>query len=96
MFAAHAKRVAVERVHKIKEAMVGGVWSNSNYDDGKTRADLLQKIDEFATQAIASIYDPVEDDGKLDMNNPFLAAMKLPGVEEIDHNKDRDKVGELS
>ena len=58
MFEAHAKRLAAERVHNLKNAMITGVWSNSNYDDeNKTRDNLLARIDEFAESALDSIYN---------------------------------------
>jgi len=93
-FSAHAKRMAMERVHGIKEAMTGGVWANSNYDEDNVRADLLRKIDMFVEQATHAIYSE-DDEEELDMNDPFLAAMKVPEVPQIDHGLDKDQGGEV-
>lgn len=93
MFIAHAKRSAVERIHEVKNAMVAGIWANSNYDDGEdTRKNLLAQVDSFVDSAIASIYGQEVEEEEIDTNNPFFAAMKLP---EIDHSLERDRVGEL-
>lgn len=93
-FTAYAKRQALERVHGIKEAMVSGVWANSNYDEDNARADLLRKIDQFVEQATWAIYSGIDEE-ELDMNDPFLAAMKVPEVPQIDHGLDKDQVGEV-
>jgi hypothetical protein len=97
MFVAHAKRKAIERVHEVKAAMIAGVWSNSNYDgEADTRTDLLRKIDVFVETATNSIYGVEEVEEEEDFeNNPFFAAMKIPGIEQIDHHKDRDRVSDL-
>ncbi len=94
MFDAHAKRLAVERVIELKNAMVSGVWANSNYDDGEnTRANLLARIDDFSESAIAGIYgQSSEEEYKDDMESPFFKAMKVP---KIDPNVKHEALGEL-
>jgi hypothetical protein len=93
-FEAFARRSAIDRVHGVKEAMISGVWANSNYDEENIRADLLRKIDQFVGQAIFAIYGE-GDEEELDMSDPFLSAMKVPEVPKIDHGLDRDQVGEV-
>ena len=80
MFEAHAKRMAVQRVGELRNAMVAGAWSNSNYDDDKnSRQTLLNRIDEFYDYAQARIYgDPSAFLDEIDMDDPFFAAMKRP------------------
>lgn len=82
MYEAHAKRVAVERVHRLRDAMVSGAWANSNYDDEhNTREKLLKGIDAFAQEAVASIYGAKEQEEQIDTSHPFWAAAKVPSVQ---------------
>lgn len=81
MYAAHAKRMAVERLNVLKSAMISGVWGNSNYDDDKQSRDkILHNIDEFYDRALNEIYTGVEEEVEIDQDNPFFAAMKRPEV----------------
>lgn len=80
MYAAHAKRMAVERLNNLKNSMISGVWGNSNYDDDKqSREKILHNIDDFYDRALAEIYG-VESEVEIDQDDPFFAAMKRPEV----------------
>lgn len=84
MYEAHSQRMAVVRVGELRNAMVSGVWSNSNYDDEKnTRETLLKRIDEFYDHAMRTIYkDPNLHVEAIDYDNdPFFAAMKRPQLQ---------------
>lgn len=79
LYDAHAKRMALQRVTELKNAMIAGAWSNSNYDDENAREKLLNRIDEFYDHAQKMIYeDPDLHEEKIDENDPFFAAMKRP------------------
>jgi hypothetical protein len=89
--------MALSRVGELRNAMVAGVWSNSNYDDEKnSRQGFLNRIDEFYDHAVSTIYD---DENRhleeIDMDDPFFAAMKRPAqVQEMLVTS--DSLGELS
>lgn len=96
MFGSHAKRLAAERIHNLKNAMISGVWANSNYDDeNETREKILQEIDGFAEESLAVIYgykQPSEYQQEMDMAKPFWSAMRVP---TIDPNISKEEIGEL-
>jgi hypothetical protein len=78
--------MALIRVGELRNAMVSGVWSNSNYDDEKnSRREFLNRIDEFYDNAVATIYDHEDRHvEEIDMDDPFFAAMKRPAqVQEL-------------
>jgi len=83
MYEAHVKREAVERLTDVKNAMVAGLWANSNLDDGKnTRQKMLQDIEETFSSALHEIYTGRTPEVDVDLkNDPFFAAMKIPGEE---------------
>lgn len=66
--------------------MISGLWSNSNYDDGKnTRRDALLNIEKMFNDTIYLIYNGVNRDEEADQkmhNDPFFAAIKLAGIDE--------------
>jgi hypothetical protein len=80
----HARRKAAEDIRSLRNAMIGGLWGNSNYDPQKEGAEAprtkaLREMNERFDEAIAVVLghrQPVEVDLK---NDPFFAAMKLPG-----------------
>lgn len=77
MFEAFMKRKAVDEAREIKNAMISGLWSNSNYDDNKnTRSKALKDIDNNYQEAINIIYNG-EESYEVDMDQPFWAAMNL-------------------
>ncbi len=91
MFEAHAKRQAVERMHLIKNAIVSGLWGNSNYDDeNNTREKALSEIDTNFEQAMAAVYEGA--DKEIDKDDPFFGAMKVP---EIDQRLTEEQIKEL-
>lgn len=77
LFAAFLKRKAVEEAREVKNAMISGLWSNSNYDDNKnTRQKALKDIENNYQDAIRIIYNGPEE-YEIDMDQPFFAAMDL-------------------
>jgi len=61
MFEAFMRRKAVEEAKELKNAMISGLWSNSNYDDDKnTRKKALEDIDNNYQEAIRIIYNEPE------------------------------------
>lgn len=81
LYEAHLKRKAVESAEATKNAMVSGLWGNSNFDDDKnTRKKALIEIENSYNEAVLNVYNKkkqVEIDFKED---PFFAAMKIPDV----------------
>ena len=71
MFEAFMKRRAVDEARELKNAMISGLWSNSNYDDNKnTRKKALQDIEENYQSAINIIYNGPEA-YEINMDQPF-------------------------
>jgi hypothetical protein len=69
------KRRAVDEARDVKNAMVSGLWANSNYDDNKnTRSKALKDIENNYQEAINIIYNGVES-YEVDMDQPFWAAI---------------------
>ena len=80
LYKAHAKRKSIESAEATRNAMIGGLWANSNFDDDKgTRDKAIRDINQSFYDTITSIYngDAEEIDLKED---PFFAAMKLPDI----------------
>lgn len=74
MFEAFMKRKAVDEAREVKNAMICGLWANSNYDDNKnTRKKALQDIENNFQEAVNIIYNGVES-YEVDMDQPFWAA----------------------
>jgi hypothetical protein len=86
MFIAYAQRTAAQRVNEIKNAMVSGIWANTDFNEGNERSSALEKVEEFAANAIDSIYGDRHDEVEIDMDAPFFQAMKVPEVPQIDHH----------
>lgn len=77
MFEAFLKRKAVLEAKEIKNAMISGLWANTNYDDNKnTRQKALKDIEESYQEAISIIYNGPEE-FEIDMDQPFFKAMDL-------------------
>lgn len=77
---AHVKRKAVEAASRVKEAMIAGLWGNTNLDDGKqTRKNMLIEIEEAYDHAIKMIYSGESDeiDQETIESDPFLSAMSF-------------------
>jgi len=67
------KRKAVDEARAVKNAMVSGLWSNSNYDDEKgTRKKALEDIENNYQETINIIYNG-EESYEVDMNQDFWA-----------------------
>lgn len=86
MYEAHSKRKAIEKITRLKEAMITGVWANSNYDAAKKgqespRSRILADIDERFDKAIAMIDGKTEDEySGFDREDPFFSAMDVPQI----------------
>lgn len=77
LFEAFMKRKAVDEARAVKNAMISGLWSNSNYDDEKgTRKKALEDIENNYQETINIIYNGVES-YEVNMDQPFWAAMNL-------------------
>lgn len=73
LFEAFMKRKAVDEARAVKNAMVSGLWSNSNYDDEKgTRKKALEDIENNYQETINIIYNG-EESYEVDMNQDFWA-----------------------
>jgi hypothetical protein len=63
MFEAFMKRRAVDHAKEVKNAMISGLWSNSNYDDDKnTRKKALEDIDNTYQETINIIYNNEQEE----------------------------------
>ena len=82
LFKAFSRRKAAERVTRLKESMISGVWGNSNYDDKDARTKILREIDRTFSSAIAGIYGAAAADAEIDPDDPFFSAMKVPEMDE--------------
>lgn len=88
LYSAFARRKAIERVMSLKEAMVSGVWGNSNYDDKDTRLKLLKEIDDSFRRAMDRINGLTVEE-EIDPADPFFAAMKVPEIDDgVEANED--------
>ena len=71
------KRRAVNEARDVKNAMISGLWSNSNYDDNKnTRKKAIQDIEESYQNAVNIIYNG-EEAYEINLDQPFFKAMNL-------------------
>lgn len=81
LFEAFLKRKAVAEAREVRNAMISGLWSNSNFDDGKnTRQKALKDIEESYQEAIKIIYNGAEE-YEIDLDQPFFKAMDLDDPE---------------
>ena len=92
----HARRKAADRATRTKDALISGVWSNSNYDsnqEGKAapRTKFIDAIEDSHEKAMRMIYggDPHDQAAEIDQNDPFWAAMKKG--ENVADMTDEDK-----
>lgn len=77
MYVAHSKRIAIERLTMEKMAMISGMWSNSNLDDGKnTRQQALREIEDNYQMQLLSVYNEEEAEDDV-FEHPFFQAMNL-------------------
>lgn len=81
MYLAHSKRIAVDRLTHEKVAMISGMWSNSNLDDGKnTREQALKDIEDNYQLQLLSVYTEGKSEDEIEFDNhPFFSAMNLDG-----------------
>lgn len=78
-YEAHLKRKAVEDAARTKDAMVAGLWGNSNFDDDKnTRKKALSEIENSFEEAVLDVYDKNRHEKIEFKSDPFFKAMKLP------------------
>jgi hypothetical protein len=90
------RRKAVEQIDARRNAIISGLWSNSNYDSqekGKEapREAMLVSVDQAHDDAIESVYSErrqtdveVSQDGfrTLDREDPFFAPTKLEHLDK--------------
>lgn len=86
MYNAHARRITVERMDAVRNAVISGIWANTNIDDTKEqkglRADILQKLFDNHMESVRRVYG-VETAEDLDLkSDPLFAAMKVPPMPE--------------
>lgn len=68
----------MEDASKVRNAMIAGLWGNSNFDDDKnTRQKALTDIEESFQRAVNYIYNETteDDEHKEMMKDPFFAAI---------------------
>ncbi len=84
LYSAHIKRLAVKEATDVKNAMISGLWANTNLDDGKqTRQNLLREIEESYQNSISLIYS--RQDAEIDYeleSDPLFSAMNLDEVSD--------------
>lgn len=69
----------MESMEARKLAIISGLYSNSNLDDGKnTRQKMIGEIEENFREAIIRLYDPLEETDQI-KDNPFFDAINVPG-----------------
>ena len=83
MYLAFVRRKAVEEVTTRKISMVSALYANTNYDSSEgreARTQFIQAIEDNCSSTILRIYgtDKATDIYKIDKDDPFFAAMKLP------------------
>ncbi len=73
----------------VKDAIVAGIWGNSNYDPQKegqegARKQILEHIEEQFQNAIHEIYtgERISDNDEIDWDDPFFAASKAPRISQ--------------
>jgi hypothetical protein len=86
LYTAHLKRKAIERVNRMREIMITGIWGNSNYDPQKKgeespRTAALKHIEQQFEEAVMKIRGVATEYDGFDKENPFFAAMKVPEIE---------------
>lgn len=81
MFVAHAKRTTVERLIVEKNAMISGLWGNSNLDDGEnSREKMLREIDANFQMQVELVYSERRPQDEIDIKtHPLFTAMKMDG-----------------
>lgn len=81
LYESFMRRKAVEEATDVKNAMISGLWANSNYDDNKnTRKKALSDIEESYQESIRIIYNrknEIRIDQDIDKSDPFFAAMDV-------------------
>lgn len=77
-----SKRKAIDRATDVRNAIIAGMWANTNLDDNKgTRRNALEEIQNNYDDTIEEIYSGIRRED-IDLNSdPFFAAMKVPGQE---------------
>ncbi len=84
MYLAHVKREAVMRATEVRNAMISGMWSNSNLDDGKgSRTQALTEIEENFQNTIRLIYSGKDPNDDILLNHPLFTAMNLDDPPEV-------------
>jgi hypothetical protein len=82
---AFLRRQVVESMESRKNAMISGLYGNSNLDDNKgTRQRIISDMENNFREAIAELYEPTAHLNLKD--DPFFKAMHVPG-EDIDWEK---------
>lgn len=83
MYVAHCRRLEVDRATDVKNAMISGLWANTNLDDGQnTRSQALREIEDNYQETLKLIYsrEPVQIEPDI-MEIPLFKAMKLDDVD---------------
>lgn len=83
MYEAHVKREQTDKAANERLAYITGIIANTNLDDGKqSKTRALESIDINYQDMVKSIYNVIEKDIVDLKNDPFFAAMKIPGQYE--------------
>ena len=83
LYEAHVKREQTDKAANERLAYITGIIANTNLDDGKqSKTRALESIDINYQDMVKSIYNVIEKDIVDLKNDPFFAAMKIPGQYE--------------
>lgn len=86
LYATFVKRKAAEELEAYKLQLIGGIWSNSNWDSDKDnpRQEFIETISKDVEDKIGIIYGmkPEQDEAEIDETDPFWSAM-YRGLEKL-------------
>lgn len=82
LYDAFALRQAIEDLMLVRNAMLAGMYANTNLDDTKERKDVrtnaVQKLYSAFEEQVEEMRNPTPE---IDMDNPFFAAMRVPELD---------------
>lgn len=77
-----SKRKAIERATDVRNAIIAGLWANTNLDEKQgARQQALEEIQSNYDDTIEEIYTGMRREDIDLSTDPFFAAMKVPGDE---------------
>lgn len=93
LYEAYSKRKIADSLSARRDREIAALWGNTNLDNDEKptlRQELMDKVDEQFSAAIAMLYgEIIIDDEEVDWDDPFLAPakkkmeeMKLPNLDD--------------